>query len=646
MAFKIGDIFVKLGLKKDEFDKGLNEAKKETTSFGNAMNKIGGAIAGIFAVGAITGFVSNIIQVRKEFEKYEAVLANSLGSNQKARQEMKMLADIAAQTPFSLNELTSAYVKMVNYGLKPTKEQILKLGDLASSTGKGFEQLVEAVADSVTGQYERLKEFGIKASQSGDKVTFTFKEQKTTVDNNAASIKAYLVSLGDLQGVSGSMAAISATLGGRLSNLGDAWDSLLNTLGKGTSGVMFTVISWLNSFVSMLDNAYRSIEDIKKSVGDTASANAMNNALLEIDTIEKSLIKNGVDSIAAHKRAIELYVSSVDNRIKELNKSRKEGTYELKQQLIDEKNAVLNHFQELDKSNKSTTESGTKYKNLLKEIADQEKALQDLPRKSISYYEAEISLLQAKQKLLTDPKQIEASKSEISIKQDRLDQLTGELKLLEQVKLKNQDIIDLFTKGLKSDQPKSKGEQKNGLIINPQMQANMHASNAAADAYDEQIKRAQAFVDELNSIIQSGMTNAIESLASGLTELAMGDISGKEFGAQILAMVGNFMIQLGTAFIVFSKLFIAFQTAIASMNPVAALAIGVSLVAAGAAISTIAKKGMSKGGGGGTTSAASGYSPSGSSAIAAINGNVVFELQGTTLRGVLNNTDRKNNLIR
>jgi len=60
---------------------------------------------------------------------------------------------------------------------------MVKLGDLASSTGKSFDQLAEAVLDAQTGEFERLKEFGIKASANGDKVTFSFKEQKTTVEN-------------------------------------------------------------------------------------------------------------------------------------------------------------------------------------------------------------------------------------------------------------------------------------------------------------------------------------------------------------------------------------------------------------------------------------------------------------------------------
>ena len=62
--------------------------------------------------------------------------------------------------------MTQSYITLANRGIKPTKEEIIKLGDLASSQGKDFNQLAEAMLDAQTGEFERLKEFGIKASKS------------------------------------------------------------------------------------------------------------------------------------------------------------------------------------------------------------------------------------------------------------------------------------------------------------------------------------------------------------------------------------------------------------------------------------------------------------------------------------------------
>lgn len=240
-----------------EMDGSVGSSKSKMNGFFGDMSK---QVLALGSFAALTAgakmLVSNVIDVRSEFEKYEAVLTTALGSQRKAAESMSMLQDFAKSTPYQLSELTGAYVKLTNYGLKPNIEEMRKYGDLASSVGKGFDQLTEGIADAVTGEYERLKEFGIKASVEGNRVTFTFKEQKTVVDNNAQSIKKYILSLGELAGVQGSMSSISQTLGGRISNLSDAWDGLMNSMGSKSSGVMSNVINFLteatnraNSFI-------------------------------------------------------------------------------------------------------------------------------------------------------------------------------------------------------------------------------------------------------------------------------------------------------------------------------------------------------------------------------------------------------------
>lgn len=242
----------------------ISQTKIAMGQWSSPMQKIIGFAKGLLPafgltaiIGGLTRLSQSMIRIRSEFEKYEAVLTNSLGSNKKARQEMGMLQDFAIKTPFALSELTGAFVKLTNYGLKPSREELLQMGDLASSVGKGFDQLAEAIADAVTGQYERLKEFGIKASKDGEKVTFTFKEQSTTIDNTAESIQNYILSLGKLEGVAGSMAAISETMGGKISNLGDAWDNMLNAMGERTGGV----VNWIvNTFTTGINRITKQLE--------------------------------------------------------------------------------------------------------------------------------------------------------------------------------------------------------------------------------------------------------------------------------------------------------------------------------------------------------------------------------------------------
>ena len=341
---------------------------------------------GVAAIAAgLRSLVSNIIEVRKEFEKYEAVLTNTLGSNKAARSEMQMLQQFASETPFALTELTGSFVKLTNYGLKPTREEMRKYGDLASSVGKGFDQLTEGIADAVTGEFERLKEFGIKAKKEGDKLTFTFKEQKTVVDNNAAAIKNYIQGLGDLQGVTGSMAAISATLGGKISNMGDAWDNLMNSMGAGSSGIMVSVITWTTNMINNFTLALKSIRQIKDEVMDKAVVSGMNNALMEIDIMTKSLVKNGVSQAEAQERAVKLYNESIDKTVLDTMTKVTQATGQEKVNLnqrltllTDEKAAVARHYKDLDKIKKQQDEAKNKKPTEKEENSAERKALEAL----------------------------------------------------------------------------------------------------------------------------------------------------------------------------------------------------------------------------------------------------------------------------
>ena len=240
MANTVGELNVEIGAKLDKLEKALHKmdnsikgaGKKAEKSAGAAFGKVGAAIAGAFSVGAIIEFQKKIIEVGSEFQKFEAVLTTSLGSGSLAEGALSMIQSFAAQTPFSVRELTDAFVKLVNQGFKPTEDEMRKLGDLAASTGKTFDQLAEAIIDAQVGEFERLKEFGVRAQKEGDKVIFTFKGVKTEVDNTSESIQDYILSLGNLEGVSGSMAGISDTLGGSISNLGDSFDLLLVSISE------------------------------------------------------------------------------------------------------------------------------------------------------------------------------------------------------------------------------------------------------------------------------------------------------------------------------------------------------------------------------------------------------------------------------
>ena len=253
---------------------GLREASNETrrteSNVSKSSNAISGAIAGAFSIGAVISFGKEVLNATAEYQKFQAVLSNTLGSRALADLKLKEIQDFAAKTPFGVNELTGAFVKLANAGFKPTGNEMTKLGDLASSTGKSFDQLAEAILDAQSGEFERLKEFGVRAKDAGDKVVFTYKGVQTQVDKTAGSIRNYITSLGDAEGVSGSMAAVSATLGGQISNLGDSWDQMLLSVGGNTEGVFSGSISIISLAINKVTEFNKQLEIAGKyKIGNT-----------------------------------------------------------------------------------------------------------------------------------------------------------------------------------------------------------------------------------------------------------------------------------------------------------------------------------------------------------------------------------------
>lgn len=307
-------------------------AKKTESAIGGAMKSIGPQILAAFSVGALISFGKQILQVTGEFQKLEAVLTNTLGSRGQAQQTLKQIQEFAAKTNFGVQELTASYVKLANQGFKPTINEMRKLADLANSTGKSFDQLTEAIIDAQTGEFERLKEFGIRAKKEGDNVTFAFKGVETQTKFTNEAIREYVLSLGDLEGVLGSTEAISKTLTGQISNLDDAWKNWLNSLGTNTDGIFSGVISGLSDLLNFATRVNDEINNLSVEQVKVAGKNIeifkfqrdeINKNLDMILEVEKASIdavkQANSDAVTASDKATAQYQKSIAKRL-ELNK--------------------------------------------------------------------------------------------------------------------------------------------------------------------------------------------------------------------------------------------------------------------------------------------------------------------------------------
>ncbi|MGV1939528.1 tape measure protein [Agrobacterium sp. 22-211-1] len=179
------------------------------------------------AVGAASLAAGQLIGTAAKFEKFQTILETTEGSSAKAKEAMTWVTNFAAKTPYELDGVMDSFVKLRAYGLDPTTGLLRDLGDASAAMGKPLEQAVEAIADAVTGENERLKEFGIRAAKDGDEIAYSY-----TINGQKRIAKALASDPGGIQKVlqkimsdrfSGAMDKLSRTWEGMISNLGDLW---------------------------------------------------------------------------------------------------------------------------------------------------------------------------------------------------------------------------------------------------------------------------------------------------------------------------------------------------------------------------------------------------------------------------------------
>lgn len=236
-------------------------AKQQLSSYDKAMvaaKKATKAFIAVEFVRYLKDIGMKAYETRKEYARFEATLRNATGSSKEAATAMKMLQQLAKETPASVAEWNEAYIKLINRGIKPTSEELIAMGDIAMSQGKDIDQFIEALLDAMTGENERLKEFGITASKNGKTTAYTFKGVTTEVDNTDTAIKNYILSLGKLQGVQGSMATQMKELAGLESNLGDQIDSIYNKIGKKLEPGIKSFMGTLGRFMGKISESLES----------------------------------------------------------------------------------------------------------------------------------------------------------------------------------------------------------------------------------------------------------------------------------------------------------------------------------------------------------------------------------------------------
>jgi hypothetical protein len=185
------------------------------------------------------------------------------------------------------------------------------------------------------------------------------------------------------------------------------------------------------------------------------------------------------------------------------------------------------------------------------------------------------------------------------------------------------------------------------IVLNIPIQTNLGSGSISLESI-----RIQKLLNELNdsasATIQGGLAETFADVGNIIgSGMAKGSNALEMIGSSLLSTLGGILMDLGKMAISTGIGILAIQTSLKSLNPYVAIGAGVALIALGSAVKgSVSKLGGSASAGVATGAGSTGSSYSspaaastgsgGSSSFAG--GTVVFEISGSSLIGVLNNT--------
>lgn len=252
-----------------QHSKVLKEAGVNAKSLGEQTSYIAGYLsrlaqrtAVVFSFGAAKSFVEQIAEVRGQFELSERSLEAILQNKPKADEIFNKTVELAVKSPFRIKDLVDYTRQLSAYRIESDKlyDTTKRLADVSAGLGVDMGRLILAYGQVKAAAYLRgsevrqFTEAGI--NMYGDLQQY-FKEVKGEAYTTAQivdmiskrkvtfeDVEAIFQRMTDKGGTFYNMQEIQAeTLQGKISNLKDAFDVMLNDIGKANDGLFKGMIS-------------------------------------------------------------------------------------------------------------------------------------------------------------------------------------------------------------------------------------------------------------------------------------------------------------------------------------------------------------------------------------------------------------------
>ena len=250
------------------------------------LNELKGYALGYLSIHGASQLLSSLVRVTGEFELQKTTLAAMLGDLSSAEQIITRIQGLAVESPFQFKELTT-YAKQLSAFSVPAQElydTTKMLADISAGLGVGMDRIVLAYGQVRSAAFLRGQEVR-QFTEAGIPILDELAKQFTELEGRAVSagevfdkISKRLVPFEmvakvfkDMTSEGGkfyNMQEVQAeTLKGKISNLKDAYEMMLNEIGKSQSENLKGSVDWVRKLMVNYEETGRTIVELVAAYG-------------------------------------------------------------------------------------------------------------------------------------------------------------------------------------------------------------------------------------------------------------------------------------------------------------------------------------------------------------------------------------------
>lgn len=245
-----------------------DEVKRKHSRLMDTSGQLARAMAAIFSVSAIKGYINKLREVRGEFEMQQRSLQILLQNKDEADKLWEKTIDLAVKSPFRVKELVTYTKQLAAYRVESDKlyDTTKMLADVSAGLGVDMNRLILAFGQVKAANFLRgteLRQFTEAGIPMLDELAKLFTElegRAVSAGDVFERISKRMVTFGDVEEVFNRITSAggvfykmqeeqSKTLAGLYSNLHDSIDIMLNDIGKANDGLLKGSINVAKEFV-------------------------------------------------------------------------------------------------------------------------------------------------------------------------------------------------------------------------------------------------------------------------------------------------------------------------------------------------------------------------------------------------------------